>query len=486
MSYVHERSKRCDKTETNLFSIPPTQASLEKGRWIDYHPLSSVGNDDGPITFLAAGTEDYVDLSKTILFVEGKVVKADGTNLSGDEQANIAPVNNFLHSLFKQVDVYLNGKQVTPAMETYAYRAYLETLLNYDVSAKESQLTSALYYKDTAGEMDSNGSLPSEKTITYAIAQNTKAKDQPLTTSTFKLQVPGSGNQGFAKRHQFIHDGKKFTLSGPVFVDAFMSSRLLLNMVDLKLILNRSSDQFCLMDKNGDSLNAKVKLTDVILKVRKVKVSPTISMAHELTLKKMAAVYPIRRVECKTFVMAANIPNVRKDNIFTGIIPKTFVFGLVDAKAFSGDYDKNPYNFEDYKVTTVTLTANGEGLPFKQLTLNYESNKENFIQAYNTLFSGTGKMNYNTGLDISRKDYPKGYTLYAFDLTPDMCGASPYFNTIQRGSLTVDITFADAPSAQTFPAGTTAPTAIAMVCYGDFENVIQIDSERNVIYDMSS
>ncbi len=486
MSYVHERSKRCGKTETDLFSIPPTQASLEKGRWIDYHPLSSVTNDDGPITFLAAGTEDYVDLSKTILFIEGKVVKADGTNLSGDEQSDIAPVNNFLHSLFRQVDVYLNGKQVTPAMGTYPYRAYIETLLNYDTSAKRSQLTSAMYYKDTPGEMDSNGSLPTEKTITYATAQNTGAANDPLATSTFKLPVPGKGNQGFAERHQFIHDGKKFTLSGPVFVDAFMGSRLLLNMVDLKLILNRSSDQFCLMDKNGSPLNAKVKLTDVILKVRKVRVNPTVSMAHELALKKMAAIYPIRRVECKTFVMAANVPSVRKDNIFTGNIPKTFVFGLLDAKGFSGDYTKNPYNFEDYKVTTVTLTVNGEELPFKQLTLNYENNKENFIQAYDTLFSGTGKMNYNTGLDISRKDYPKGYTLYAFDLTPDMCGASPYFNVVQRGSLTVDITFADAPVNQTFPAGVTAPTAIAMVCYGDFENVIQIDSERNVIYDMSS
>ncbi len=178
MSYVHERSKRCDKNEVNLFSIPPTQTSLEKGRWIDYHPLSSVENDEGPITFLIAGTDDYVDLSKTILVVEGKVVKADGTNLSGDEQANIAPVNNFMHSLFKQVDVYLNGKQVTPAMGTYAYRAYIETLLNYDVSAKESQLTSALYYKDTPGQMDETGSLPSEKTITYATAQ-TPAKSDP-------------------------------------------------------------------------------------------------------------------------------------------------------------------------------------------------------------------------------------------------------------------------------------------------------------------
>ncbi len=154
-----------------------------------------------------------------------------------------------------------------------------------------------------------------------------------------------SGNQGFAKRHQFIQDGKKFTLSGPVFVDAFMGSRLLLNMVDLKLILNRNSDKFCLMDKNGSVLNAKVKLTDVILKVRKVKVSPTVSMGHELALKKMAAIYPIRRVECKTFVMPANIPSVRKDNIFTGNIPKTFVFGLVDAKGFSGDYTKESLQF---------------------------------------------------------------------------------------------------------------------------------------------
>ena len=86
-------------------------------------------------------------LSKTILTVRGEITKGDGTKLTGGGQTDVAPVNNFLHSLFKQVDVYLNGKQVTPAMGTYPYRAYIETLLNYDASAKESQFTSALYYK---------------------------------------------------------------------------------------------------------------------------------------------------------------------------------------------------------------------------------------------------------------------------------------------------------------------------------------------------
>ena len=203
--------------------------------------------------------------------------------------------------------------------------------------------------------------------------------------------------------------------------------------------------------------------------------SQAVQAAHTLVLKWMAALYPTRCVECKAFVMAGNVPSIRKDNIFTGIIPKSSVFGLMDAAAYNESYGTNPYNFRNYEVTTVMLTSNGEELPFKHFNLNYENNKENYTQAYNTLFSGTGKMNYNTGLDISREDYRKGYTLYAFDLTPDMCGASPCFNAVQRGSLTIDITFATART-----------TALALVCYRDFENIIQIDSERNVMYDMFS
>ena len=161
--YVHPSSSRCDKGEVELFSIRSTQLILEKGRWIDYHAVSSVENDDGPITFLTAGTEDYIDLSKTFLEMELKVTNSNGTALSGNGQLSVAPVNNFLHSLFKQIDIYLNGKQVTPAMGTYHYRAYLETLLNYDVSAKQSQLTSVLYYRDTPGHMEAAGRLLTNK-----------------------------------------------------------------------------------------------------------------------------------------------------------------------------------------------------------------------------------------------------------------------------------------------------------------------------------
>ena len=479
MSYVHPFSKRCEKSEVDLFSVPPTQQSLERGRWIDYAPLSSVQNPDSAITFLIAGTDEYIDLSKTILTVTGNIMKKDGTTkLTGGGQANMAPVNNFLHSLFKQVDVYLNGKQVTPAMGTYAYRSYIETLLNYDVSAKESQFSSALYYKDTATKMEENRVLPELKEV----------KITPKTGSAADgwIYTAGTGNQGFAKRHKFIENGIQFVLSGPIFSDIFMNDQLLLNMMDLKVVLNRSPDSFSLMDKNtGDALlEPRVHLTDVVLKIRKVKVDQAVSDGVERMLKQTPALYPIRRVECKILTIPENLPNIRQDNIFSGIIPKSFVFGLVDVDAANGVYGKNPYNFQHFNVTNVSLTANGQEIPFKQLTLKYpkDVNGEvdaatddelDFDEAYNTLFSGTGKIYSNAGLDITREDYPGGYTLYAFDLTPDMCNSTDYFNTVQRGSLSLALTL----KKQKHP--------LAIVCYGDFENVIRIDSERNAIYDIS-
>ena len=481
MSYVHPFSKRCDKSEVDLFRVPPTQQSLERGRWIDYAPLSSVENPNSAITFLIAGTDEYIDLSKTILTVTGKITKKDGTSkLGGNDQSNVAPVNNFLHSLFRQVDVYLNGKQVTPAMGTYAYRSYIETLLNYDVSAKQSQFPSALYYKDTAGHMDKVGALESSRTLNY------KTASVSSTDGSETLYVAESGNVGFAKRHQFIKGGNRFVLSGPIFADIFMTDRLLLNMMDLKVVLNRSSDAFSLMEIGNDpAIEPKVQLTDVVLKVRKVKVDQSVSDGVERMLKQTPALYPIRRVECKILTIPANLPNVRQDNIFSGIIPNSFVVGLVHVDASTGEYGKNPYNFQHFGVTSVSLTANGQEIPFKLLTLKYPKADDgkidpandtelDFDEAYNTLFSGTGKIYSNAGLDITREDYPGGYALYAFDLTPDMCKSADYFNTVQRGSLTLALTF-----------GTSHDHAIGMVCYGDFENVIRIDAERNAIYDIS-
>jgi len=138
MAFVHEQPCECTKSELDLFSVPPTQTSMEQGSWIEYHPLTTVA-DGSPIEFnVGACGEDYIDFANTMLYVKAKITRADGTNLAVDSP--IGPTNLFLHSLLSQVDVSLNGTLITASTNTYPYRAMMETLLSYGEDAERTQL----------------------------------------------------------------------------------------------------------------------------------------------------------------------------------------------------------------------------------------------------------------------------------------------------------------------------------------------------------
>ena len=134
---------------------------------MEYRPITSL-TDTGPIEFVITGSgEEYVDLSETYLQVTAKTVKPTGGDLEQTlddnrtvnwADADVGPVNLWLHSLFSQVDVSLNDRLVTPSMNTYPYRAYLENLLSYGPAATESYLSAALWYKDSAGHLEDRSS----------------------------------------------------------------------------------------------------------------------------------------------------------------------------------------------------------------------------------------------------------------------------------------------------------------------------------------
>ena len=88
-----------------------------------------------------------------MLYVRASVVTSNGEELAADAQ--VAPVNNWLHSLWSQVDLSLNNVLVMQSSNTYPYRAHIETLLSFGPAAANSQLSASLWYKDTAGRFDS-------------------------------------------------------------------------------------------------------------------------------------------------------------------------------------------------------------------------------------------------------------------------------------------------------------------------------------------
>ncbi|XP_039312425.1 uncharacterized protein F54H12.2-like [Solenopsis invicta] len=159
MAFLHSHSCECLKSELELFTVPPTQATIENSQWLHYKPISSL-TDDSPIEFVIPGQgEEYIDLPLTMLCISVQIRPTVFKEIPKKEETSgavdklVGPVNNFMHSLFKQVDVFFNQKLVTPPNNAYAYRAYIETLLNYGPAAKNSHLTSVLWYSDTGSEI---------------------------------------------------------------------------------------------------------------------------------------------------------------------------------------------------------------------------------------------------------------------------------------------------------------------------------------------
>ncbi|CAB3985402.1 Hypothetical predicted protein [Paramuricea clavata] len=348
---MHKDSCMCSKSELDLFSIPPTQVQA--------------------VT--------YTLKQRSLLRPEGNV----------DADIQVGPSNLWMHALFSQVEVFLNNKLVTPSSTAYPYRAYIETILNFSKDAKDSHLTSALFYKDKAGKMDAVNPLTQDANVNTALKQ----------------------------RHAYTRESKSVAMEGRLHSDLFTQDRYILGAVPIKIKLVRSRDPFCLVSSAEDP-NFKVVIE-----------------------------------ECG--------------------LPNRIVIGMVDADAFNGIYTKNPFNFKNYDITTMGLTVNGENLPGKPLQLKFGADS-NYISAFQTLYAGAHKIFDNQGNGITREEYANGYTLFVFDLTPDLC-LGDHVQPIKKGNVSIECRF-----------GTPLETAINIVVLGEFQSLIEIDANQNVLCDFNN
>jgi len=442
MSKFIAYSTECTKSELDLFYVPPTNTSIESGGWSIHHPVSVIDNNDGPLEFVITATEnEYIHLCKTLLYLNVEFVRTGPLKNENDETEVYGPVNNFASSLFSQIDVSLKNDSIETSNKTYAYKAYISDLLNYGEDAKKTFLQSGMFYKDTAEQMDN-----------------------------LEINQTKSHNRGFLHRRELITKGNgSVELMTRLHSDIFNSDRYLLNGVDLTIKLLRNSPEFYLM-KSSESFNVKVKINSALLYVRKAKISPQILLAHSMALEKATAKYPIKRVVVNTYTISQNMPNFTTPNLSSSVLPLRVIVGLVDSKAFNGSFKHNPFNFQHFNLRQIQLTLDSKNIPYyKGLDFDYESNR--CLRGYYTLFEGIDKPVFMNGNDISRNEYPYGYTLYAFDISPDLCSGD-HFNLLKTGSLVLDLAFSK-----------NLEQPVTLIVYMEYDNMIEIDSARKIIKD---
>lgn len=442
MAFLHSHSCECAKSELDLFTLPPTQTSIEGTHWIEYKPVTSI-SEDSYLEFLIPGnSDDYIDLAHTMINLTVRLEKGDSPI---EDKTLVTPVNNFLHSIFNQVDVFFNQKAVSPPSNAYAYRAYIETLLNYSEEAKKSHLTCGLWYNDTPGQMDAALQVPT-----------TDGK------TTF------SANIGACSRRDYTKGGKTVDLLGHLHADVFNQEKFLLNGVEVRVRLIRFKDAFCLI--NYETENVKVKILDASLRVRRAKINPGILLAHSKALSKGTAKYPLTRVEVKSFTLHTGITGETLDNIILGQIPKRIIIGLVSNKAFNGSKKENPFNFQHFNLNYLAMSVDGVQIPSRAIQPNYPNR---YVDAYHTLFSGTGIHFANDGNNITREAYPDGYCLYAFDLTSDLsANCNTHWNLVKTGTIRLELRFESI-----------LQQSVNCIVYAEYDNILEIDSTRQVIVD---
>lgn len=445
MALVHEKSCPCTTSALDLFTVPPTQLAVEDGYAVDYHPIASI--DSGPIEFFISGSgTEYIDLAKTYLQVKARVVKANGADLVAADK--VGPVNLFMQSLFSQVDISLNEKIVTPSMPTYPYRAYADVMLNYGPATLKSLYTMSLFHRDTPGMMD--------------VAEPSPDDDD------------ADENQGLSARYNYSKNSSLIEMISPIHADLFFQPRYLINGVDLRVKFIRHKDAFSLMTSTP-AAGYRIKIESCTLFVRKIKVSPSTVLAHERALEQTTAKYPIDRVVTKVISVSAGQMSLQQDHVFLGQLPKKVVVAMVDNRAFNGNYGKNPFNFQHFKTNYLALDVDGKLVPSKPFQPDFEGGGagKGYMREYYTLFSELNKLEGQPELYITRDEYGKGFSMFAFDLTPTG-NSEGSFALRKNGNLRLDIHFKEP-----------LPTTINIIVIGTFENVIEIDRARNVLYDFS-
>lgn len=80
--------------------------------------------------------------------------------------------------------------------------------------------------------------------------------------------------------------------------------------------------------------------------------------------------------------------------------------------------------------------------------------------AYNSLFQG-----HHIAKNISYEDYDKGYTIYAFNLTPDLCSLN-HFNMQKTGDISITVKFKK------------TDLNIHAVFYLEFDNILELTDKR--------
>ena len=460
----------------DVFTLPPVDYRYEAHRFVRYNPTLT-GID--PITFAIAQTDDWVDLADSRLEItvrlnhphtgyEGLKME-DGTASTATVTRNTLVSNNFAHTLFKQMDLSLNGVLVTPQGNNYHHLAMLQTLTEYSRTEGKSKLAAQGWVN--------------ELNLPRTIEHTSTTDDHPKTGEMSTIAPLSHALTSKLQQKRF------FTFVMRPYLPVFTSGRLLVPNVELKLDLhlNPSSHLFFQTDNLSTAATRKlpiitaddIKVTLILKKVT-LNASVYLELQEKRTSGKSIVHYPVVRGDIRTFSIPTGFTRWEQDNIFLGGLPDEVILAFMHSNAYNGDPEYNTFAYERLGIIRVSQTVNGEEYPYKPLELSNTANNKGSTdyKGYERLLTSLAIMHNNKEPMILPEDWgdDKKCTIFYFNNVP---GGNPNDPTVrnprQSGNVRYTVDFAAATSHN-----------ITVLVYSSMEHDLRINYQNGVQYDVQA
>ena len=438
MGSIHRLSSVKPLGEFDIFSVPPTQTTIEQDLLNEYRPVSTLDSKSFIEFNLSSGLDEYIRLDKTWLCLKLRVniEKPLKSEVKEDDWKKISTVNNLLSSLFKQIDFTIGDRLVSPPHQTYSYKTDIEMKLSRSKEAKETFLATEFWFED----------LP------------TNPEDPiPQITNLIKCESASDCSRG-----------NIIDLMGRIHLSMFEQPKALLGGCNIRLRFIPNDPSFYMKVPNDVRVKS-VDFIDCALFIHKSKVSRPVLEGHLKALQVAPAKYQLR----ESFVVPVTINKGTQDTIIdqlhNGQFPKRAFIAFVDHSAFNGSYTLNPYNYQHFNWCQLQFFLNGTPFPDHPFTPDFE--RGIFSREYLSLFEATNQDNIDSCITIKRGEYTNGNVIVGVNFAPDLstgCCASGHVNPIKSGNLRLAVKFSK-PLEKTITA----------LVYLDYDTIVEIDESRN-------
>lgn len=209
--------------------------------------------------------------------------------------------------------------------------------------------------------------------------------------------------------------------------------------MSMGISLSREVDNFSIMAPAGSKY--RIKILNLALHVKKIALQPSyVAQVNRMLDNGQRARYPLVRSIVKTRTVPKASQYVPLNDVFTGRLPNTFIFGMIDTKAYQGSLTANPFNFKNMGVSSVSLMVNSKSHPAIRYQPNFKQNL--FMREYRGLNDAIGVKFHNQGCMITPELFKNGNTLFAFDMSPDQC-QNFHIHATDRGTMSLELYFSE-------------------------------------------